>query len=279
MTSGRTQYAKFVAGKVFSADGWKRLGRNPVAAYHHLSRFFFDVNLKAVPPDDYTGAVSALSRIAMQTGTKPFEEWLPMRDDPNTEELGALFRKHGSDKASAHDYYRVYGSILGRRRLEPLNILEIGLGTNNIDIPSNMGPSGRPGASLRAFRDWAPNAQIYGADVDRRILFSEDRIQTEWVDQTDPDSLAALRAKFANRTFDLIIDDGLHLPHANMNTITYLLPLMSERGTFVVEDISGHNAFWTVALTVFSKRWDCFFAPTKSADIFVLRRPTAGAAP
>lgn len=275
LTRDQVQYAKFCASKVFSADGWKRLARNPMAAYHHIRRFFFDINLRYTPAaGGYDDALSSLATVAMANNAGRFEEWLPLRDDQDIADLGALFRKQGSDKASAHDYYRVYGSILGHRRHKPLNILEIGLGTNNIDIPSNMGPSGRPGASLRAFRDWAPAASVYGADVDPRILFSEDRIQTEWVDQTDRASLAALASKLHDRSFDLIIDDGLHLPHANMNTINALLPLLSDSGTLVVEDINGHYAFWTVALNVFSKEWDCFFAPTKSAHIFVVRRRT-----
>ena len=51
--------------------------------------------------------------------------------------------------------------------------------------------------------------------IDRRILFHEDRISTFWVDQTDPNSLDALAAQLGDIKFDLIIDDGLHLPHAN----------------------------------------------------------------
>ena len=58
-------------------------------------------------------------------------------------------------------------------RLNNLNIFEVGLGTNNVDVPSNMGKDGKPGASLRAWRDYFPNA-----DIDTRILFKEDKIQT-----------------------------------------------------------------------------------------------------
>ena len=31
-------------------------------------------------------------------------------------------------------------------------------------------------ASVRAFRDFLKKAQIYGADIDKKILFKEDRI-------------------------------------------------------------------------------------------------------
>jgi hypothetical protein len=166
----------------------------------------------------------------------------------DTRDLAALFRKHGSDKASAHDYHRIYGSLLSGRRKDRLAILEIGLGTNNIDVPSNMWPWGNPGGSLRAFRDWAPNSSVYGADVDRRILFNEERISTFWVDQTDVVSLVGLRSQIDTVGFDLIIDDGLHLPHANFNTLSTLMPLLKDDGVFVVEDIGqSFLPFWRVA--------------------------------
>src|SRR5437868_3571150 len=89
--------------------------------------------------------------------------------------LKELFDFHGSDKAQHHDYHHLYGTIL-ENRASISAVFEIGLGTNNEDVVSNMGSSGRPGSSLRAFRDFLPTAKIFGADVDRRILFSEDRI-------------------------------------------------------------------------------------------------------
>ncbi|MDB9839765.1 hypothetical protein OAC57_05685 [Planktomarina temperata] len=73
-----------------------------------------------------------------------------------------------------------------REMREPRKIFEIGLGTNNVDIVSAMGTEGKPGASPRAFRDFWPEAQLIGADFDARILFSEDRIETYFVDQTKP---------------------------------------------------------------------------------------------
>lgn len=175
-------------------------------------------------------------------------EW-PTDVSPDTAELGELFRKHGSDKSTHHDYYEVYGSLINRH--EPLRILEIGLGTNNIDTPSNMGLGGSPGASLRAFRDWAPKAEVYGADIDRRILFEEDRIKTFFVDQTDPASLKALVSQVGSG-FDLIIDDGLHEPHANLNTIEALLPLLKPSGAMVIEDIEkSHLPYWHTASRFF----------------------------
>ena len=38
--------------------------------------------------------------------------------------------------------------------------------------------SGSPGASLRVWKDFFSNAKIYGSDIDKDILFNEDRIFT-----------------------------------------------------------------------------------------------------
>jgi len=104
--------------------------------------------------------------------------------------LGQLFDYYGSNKNSHHFYTPYYADLLAQTcRNENVCVLEIGLGSNNTDTPSNMEKAGKPGASLRAFRDFCPEAQIFGADIDRRILFEEERIRTTWVDQLDPDTL------------------------------------------------------------------------------------------
>ena len=57
---------------------------------------------------------------------------------------------------------------------------------------SNMGERGKPGASLKAYRDFFKNSEIYGADIDSQILFKDDRISTYYVDQTKERSLKKL---------------------------------------------------------------------------------------
>jgi hypothetical protein len=112
-------------------------------------------------------------------------------------------------------------TTLAPKRNERLRLLEIGLGTNNPDVVSTMGASGKPGASLRAFRDFLPNARVFGADIDGRILFEEERILTYYVDQTRSISFDELADKLGNEGFDLVIDDGLHSPNANIATMIF----------------------------------------------------------
>jgi hypothetical protein len=64
--------------------------------------------------------------------------------------LGELMTTHGSDKGSGgHNYTNVYEKILNHLvGKEDVNIFELGIGTNNPNLPSTMGVNGVPGASL-----------------------------------------------------------------------------------------------------------------------------------
>lgn len=148
--------------------------------------------------------------------------------------LKAFLDAYGSDKASGHTYHKFYSSILND---DTSTLFEIGLGTNNVDVASHMGAGGRPGASLRAFRDFLPNARIFGADVDERILFEEERIKTRHVDQLDFGSLLSLKEWLP--PVDVFIDDGLHSFVANINSLAAGLTMTKPGGWVVIEDVMG----------------------------------------
>ena len=155
---------------------------------------------------------------------------------PFKKKLGELFEYYGSDKSVTHDYHKLYGEILCNfDSIE--KIFEIGLGTNNLDVVSNMGRKGKPGASLRAFRDACNSAQLIGADFDRRILFSEERINTFFVDQTDLNTFNQLNNKIGDN-YDLMIDDGLHSPNIKLHSLKFFLNKIKIGGYAVIEDIN-----------------------------------------
>jgi hypothetical protein len=186
--------------------------------------------------------------------------------------LKELFDQHGSDKGDTyHRYHLLYGALLASTDASAL--LEIGLGTNNVNVVSNMTSYGKPGASLRAFRDYLPGAQIYGADVDRGILFSEERISTFFVDQTDLDSFSALGAAVPAE-FDLIIDDGLHSPNANLATLAFGINRLKVNGYFLVEDI-GPDALpiWqVVSAALLPSEYESDIIVTEDKLLFLVRR-------
>jgi len=101
----------------------------------------------------------------------PAQVLTPERHSTSKPELlNVLFEHNGSDKSTTHDHHLLYGLTLAMPA-KTSNILEIGIGSNNLKIVSNMGEQGTPGASLYAWRDYFPSAFIFGAGVDRDIFF------------------------------------------------------------------------------------------------------------
>lgn len=159
----------------------------------------------------------------------------------NKTELCGIMTRCGSDKGSRHNYTTFYSYLFqDRRQEEGFQLFEVGLGTNNPHLPSSMGSSGIPGASLRGFREFFENGRIYGADIDRNILFQEERIKTFYVNQLEPESITDLwAAHFQDIQFDLIIDDGLHAFEANRNFLENSFHKLKSGGLFIIEDVDS----------------------------------------
>jgi hypothetical protein len=158
--------------------------------------------------------------------------------------LCRIMGEYGSDKGtinitkSWHNYTTVYYSLFNDIKDKPLRIFELGLGTNNVTIPSNMGANGRPGASLRGWATFFPNATVYGADIDRDILFKENRINTYYCDQLNPKSIEELWANAELREpIDIIIEDGLHTYAANKCFFENSIHKLKQGGYYITEDI------------------------------------------
>ncbi|MBN9048417.1 MAG: hypothetical protein J0H78_03080 [Rhizobiales bacterium] len=154
---------------------------------------------------------------------------------------------YGSDKAEStslhstpsvsHSYADFYSRLFAHCRGGVTRVFECGLGTNNPDFVSNMGLRGRPGASLRVWRDYFPNATVIGADIDREVLFSEDRIQTFYVDQLDPAAIASFWQSVGLDDFDLMVDDGLHTFEAGRCLFEHSIGHLAPSGIYIIEDV------------------------------------------
>lgn len=162
--------------------------------------------------------------------------------------IAALCDKYGSDKGSlkqksstyqwnAHTYADLYYDLFGHCRLQVKAVFECGLGTNNAAFGANMGPDGKPGASLRVWRDYFPNAAVVGADIDQDILFEEERISTYYVDQTDRASIRDMWVRAASTPFDLFVDDGLHTFEAGVTLFEESWNHISADGIYIIEDV------------------------------------------
>lgn len=132
--------------------------------------------------------------------------------------LSELFHKYGSDKDTDHCYAPVYERLLNLKRPFVKNVLEIGV---------------FKGGSLRAWRDWFPNAAIWGVDNDRAALFSEDRIRCILGDQRE--DLASVVGDSVR--YDLIIDDGSHIGEDQLRSLENLFHLLNVGGDYFIEDV------------------------------------------
>jgi len=158
---------------------------------------------------------------------------------------------HGSDKGQgSHNYTTVYSVLFKEFADQSIRIFELGLAIR-----------GRPGALLRAWRELFPNARVYGADIDRTVLFQDDRIETFYCDQLDKRSIHELWSQPNLQTgFDLIIEDGLHTFEGNVSFLENSIECLRPGGIYVIEDIE-HSMVprWKGQLeTIYSKRYPTY---------------------
>ena len=162
-----------------------------------------------------------------------------------TTPLCEIMGRYGSDKGSSniknswHNYSTFYYSIFKNLQNEKLRIFELGLGTNDINIPSNMGSNGKPGASLYGWNEFFSNSLIYGADIDTNILFNTEKIKTFYCDQTNPEIIKQMWNDNNDlmENFDIIIEDGLHTFNANVCFFENSIHKLNKNGYYIIEDI------------------------------------------
>lgn len=205
--------------------------------------------------------------------------------------LSELCDKYGSDKGElrttghpylwpSHTYADFYSRLFSHCRNRIMRVFECGLGTNNPALLSSMGTEGRPGASLRVWRDYFPNAIIYGADIDRDVLFEEERIKTFYVDQLGPETIAKLWKDVGVSEFDFMLDDGLHTFEAGACLFEHSIQHLSRDGIYVIEDarildLMRYKDFFSKTdyvvdyVTMFRPR-----VPMKDNSLVVIRRPS-----
>lgn len=156
--------------------------------------------------------------------------------------LSKIFDKYQSDKSILHSYDFAYTRIFKNRRYEYLNILEIGIGSNDISMPFNMGSNGSVGASLYSWREYFTNFFIYGADIDPACLFDAPRIQTSLCNQLQFKSIQNMATLFSRRRGQNFLIYAMMtdiIPFgANRRTFLALRPYLKNKYQYVVEDVS-----------------------------------------
>jgi 8-demethyl-8-alpha-L-rhamnosyltetracenomycin-C 2'-O-methyltransferase len=143
--------------------------------------------------------------------------------------LCELFAQYPTDKNTAHSYGPIYDQLLDPRRSEVRRVLEIGV---------------HKGASLRAWRDYFPQAQVVGLDCCAECMFSEPRITTILGQAASPECLESLAAQ---GPWDLVVDDGSHELAQQLAALLGLWSSVRRGGLYTIEDVREHR--WVEVLS------------------------------
>lgn len=152
-----------------------------------------------------------------------------------TQTLTEIFDAEGGDKGSffchvgtsenlAHKYTYIYEQYMEAYRDQQFNMLEIG-----VCCPFF------PGASLRSWYEYFPNARIFGLDIIDCSRFDNDRVKTFIVNQTSEIQLR--RFLQDSPSFKFIIDDGCHDERAITISLGTLFPALESGGIYFIEDL------------------------------------------
>ena len=134
-----------------------------------------------------------------------------------------------TDKLTTHSYGPIYESLCTALPHDAC-IMEVGI----------LG-----GRFLQALVEYLPEARVYGVDlqpetttlVDSAYPWA-DKVRLVQADATKDELLE----KVGHERFDLIIEDGSHMPLDQVRTLDLLVPLLKPGGTYVVEDIKQEHA-------------------------------------
>lgn len=131
-----------------------------------------------------------------------------------------------TDKVAHHGYQRFYPWFLSAFKDRPIRMLEIGL--------DNLG-------SVELWRRYfSAGLELHGIDKDDK-RHEDPAVRFHKVDQSSASELAAF-ARSIDKTFDVILDDGSHVPDHQILTLGILWPLLQPGGLYILEDIE--TSYW-----------------------------------
>lgn len=113
----------------------------------------------------------------------------------------------------------IYPSYFDKVRATADKILEIGV---------------YMGGSVRAVRDYFPNATVIGADLDPQIK-DEERLKIVKCDQRSTVELEALGEAYG--PFDFIIEDGCHKMSGQVPSLNVMVRYLKPGGVYFIEDV------------------------------------------
>jgi hypothetical protein len=133
--------------------------------------------------------------------------------------------KDGKHHGPRLHFTPIYNFVLAGRRNNPLNLLEIGVGS---------------GASLVMWAAYFPEARIFGIDVEPFDAPMPERVEVFQIDATDRAALTDFALRYG--PFDVVIDDGGHMMGQQQIALGVLFPFLSDSADYFIEDL--HTSWW-----------------------------------
>lgn len=136
-----------------------------------------------------------------------------------------IIDESSSDKISHHGYHRFYPWFLAHLKGEEISLLEIGIDRTE---------------SLKLWKGYFGKVNLHGLDIVEKDFIDEE-VTLHQVDQSSDVELDEF-VKNIGITFDVILDDGSHVPDHQMLTINKLWNLVKPGGVYIIEDIE--TSYW-----------------------------------
>jgi hypothetical protein len=154
--------------------------------------------------------------------------------------LRALATKYHADKLENHSYIDFYENFFPGRDVRKL--LEIGIGFEDLMRP--FVSEYVHGASLLMWRDYLPNAEIYGIDIREDAMLQAERIHTRVVDQHIATEMDDMWNAWGT-DFDVVINDASHITQDQFRTAKAIVPVLKPGAVYIIEDVSEPNMLFT----------------------------------
>lgn len=173
-------------------------------------------------------------------------------------ELCKLAWKYGADKCPqiAHTYTPYYYELLKDRKQSVKKVLELGVGNNSMVTTVRTlrnCPHAQIGASLKMWRDFFPNAQVFGADWCPESIFEDERLSTYYADLNKEEDILKILEK-TGLDIDLIVDDGGHRVRQQELAATIILSRLTTKNfIYIIEDCG-----WTKYLRAKLRKYNAF---------------------
>lgn len=157
---------------------------------------------------------------------KKYSDYVYSEEFKKSTELCGILKEFKSDKSSDwHNYSALYHYMFSHLTEVPMNIFEVGI---------------YEGGSVRSWKKYFKNGEIYAGDVEQRCFVNEERIKSFYCDQDNPASIDSMWniLELKDIMFDIIIDDGKHEFQSNINFLLHSIHKLKNGGIFIIEDLT-----------------------------------------